>query len=150
MRRLIYCCQLFGVAQVVALSLGVKNGIGRRMQALTPQEQDNMDKVGQNTLHAHLRPLLTCDEQSIYAFNLLYILSLCFAKLSIVYLLKRLTTKATHRHYIHCLEGLTLSWATAAFLSIAFQCGKRHPWSQDRRGCIYLVSFHSNFMPVWV
>lgn len=43
--RLNLARQIFGVGQVIAVSLGVKNGLGRRIQSLSNRELANLEKV---------------------------------------------------------------------------------------------------------
>ena len=43
--RLNFIRQIFGVGQVVAVSLGVKNGLGRRIQSLSNRELADLEKV---------------------------------------------------------------------------------------------------------
>lgn len=49
--RLNFVRQIFGVGQVVAVSLGVKTGLGRRIQSLSNRELADLEKVQQ---HGHI------------------------------------------------------------------------------------------------
>ena len=77
--------------------------------------------------------------QAIYSSDILYILTIYLAKVSLLYLLKRLTSGAKHQYYNFVLNIILACWTCATILVIAFQCDLQHPWSGSKKDCISMV-----------
>lgn len=86
--------------------------------------------------------------QAVYSSDILYVLTICLVKISVLYLLKRLTSKAKHQHYIFILNVIIACWTGATVLTIIFQCGLQHPWGGKKEDCVSMVrSLHQAFAP---
>ncbi|MCJ1318975.1 hypothetical protein MMC15_004307 [Xylographa vitiligo] len=101
---------LAAVGHSVAVYQEVNAGLGQHVTSLTQAQIDGV-------------------EQGIYASQMLYILSLAFAKLA---LLQIYTTFARHYLRTSVVKGLmcfVALWAVVALLPIAFQCHLPTPWA---------------------
>ncbi|KAI0468729.1 hypothetical protein F4859DRAFT_490137 [Xylaria cf. heliscus] len=78
-----------------------------------------------------------------YAGDLLFILALGFAKLSVCASLFEFSPNRTHRRINSVLIIIIIFWILSSELGTAFQCGSRHPWEQGRASCINLHAFLS-------
>jgi len=114
---------LAAIGHSVAVYQEVGSGLGQHTSSLTQAQIDGV-------------------EQAIYASQMLYILSLAFAKLALLHIY---TTFA--RHYLRSLvvKGLmcfVALWAVVALLPIAFQCQMPTPWAIFSKGqCINQPAF---------
>jgi len=77
--------------------------------------------------------------QSLYASNLLFILTLFFAKGAVLRLLIQLTPSSSHRKL--CLRvGVFIGfWALTSIFAAAFQCGLPEAWKFIDHHCFNLV-----------
>ncbi|MCJ1405249.1 hypothetical protein MMC11_008476 [Xylographa trunciseda] len=101
---------LAAIGHSVAVYQEVNAGLGQHVSSLTQSQIDGV-------------------EQAIYASQMLYILSLAFAKLA---LLQIYTTFARHHlrsQVIKGLMGFVALWAVVALFPIAFQCHFPDPWA---------------------
>lgn len=75
-------------------------------------------------------------QQSAYAAELLYIPSLCLAKLSVALLLRSITPSVPHNRFIFAIGVTTVLWAASSELSVAFQCHLPNPWRFFGNTCV--------------
>ncbi|KAI2626989.1 hypothetical protein GGS26DRAFT_147777 [Hypomontagnella submonticulosa] len=74
-----------------------------------------------------------------YARDLLFLLALVFAKLSVCASLFYLSPDALHRRTTAILGGVVGLWGVSSLFAIAFQCGTQGPWAST--SCINQQSF---------
>ncbi|MCJ1365418.1 hypothetical protein MMC16_004539 [Acarospora aff. strigata] len=122
----IFAALLFSIAQSIAVSFQRWGGLGRHMDTLTTVE-------------------LTKFQKSSYAADLMFIPNLCFAKLSVLFLLRSITPVARHRNFALAL-GLTIAiWAVVSELVVAFRCQLPSPWNFLDNKCIDRIAFWNSF-----
>ncbi|KAF1976959.1 hypothetical protein BU23DRAFT_364864, partial [Bimuria novae-zelandiae CBS 107.79] len=63
-----------------------------------------------------------------YASDFLYISTLCFAKLSLLYFFYDVYHKQIQRRVVLSIGIFTLVWTLASLATVAFQCGLPKPW----------------------
>ncbi|KAI9644578.1 hypothetical protein NHQ30_006599 [Ciborinia camelliae] len=88
----------------------VNNGLGRDQDTLSSQELEDYQKYA-------------------YASQLVYILTLCFAKLSTLFYLRALTPDSNYAILNRFTEIDVILWALSAEISIVFQCDLPNPWA---------------------
>ncbi|KYG42582.1 hypothetical protein M433DRAFT_26790 [Acidomyces richmondensis BFW] len=113
---LVTIAMLFGVGEVVAISLAANDGLGRRAELLDSAQIKNVQK-------------------RLYASSILYVVTLAFAKASIVILMSRLFVEKRHVTVNRILSAALLVWSLAAIFGAAFQCGLPHPWRYFAQTC---------------
>lgn len=75
-----------------------------------------------------------------YASELLYIASLCFAKLSILVLFYNVVVLRTHRIFVFSFGLCIFAWSVASIVAVAFQCDMPRPWEMMTLRCFNTVS----------
>ncbi|TVY20839.1 hypothetical protein LARI1_G002173 [Lachnellula arida] len=102
-----YIAGLFGNISAICVYHAVLSGLGKRIDAVSAENLDSFYKL-------------------IYCVHLFSILSMTFAKVSVVLLMKRITLTA-ERSWGIVLVSCCL-WGVFSFLAFAFQCGIPGPW----------------------
>ncbi|MCJ1361828.1 hypothetical protein MMC16_000928 [Acarospora aff. strigata] len=123
---MIFAALLFSIAQSVAVSLQRVGGLGRHIVTLTSSELDKYQKAG-------------------YAADLSFIPTLCFAKISVHFLLRSITPVAYQRKLVLTIGATTLVWAVISELVAAFQCHLLSTWRYIDNKCIDRVAFWNYF-----
>lgn len=82
-----------------------------------------------------------------YASDFLYILSLCFAKLSLVAYFYNIVVQRAQRRVVLGIGIFILVWTSASLIAIAFQCKLPSPWAKMTLNCYNSVSC-STFLPI--
>lgn len=116
----------FSTGQCVAASLQNANGFGQHRVAL-----------GEGRIQAALK--------SQYAAQLLLILSLCCAKLSVAAFVQNLTPNKSDRRMIAALMTLIAVWSLGSLLAAAFQCRVPAPWNFLGEYCFNRTAFWNSF-----
>ncbi|QSZ30407.1 hypothetical protein DSL72_004930 [Monilinia vaccinii-corymbosi] len=107
---LIMIAMCFGICHSVFLSMMVNNGLGRDQDTLSDKELNNYQKYA-------------------YVSQLVYIPTLCSAKLSTLFYLRALTPDSNYAILNRIIEiGVTM-WALGSEVSIVFQCDLPNPWA---------------------
>ncbi|CCD47695.1 hypothetical protein BofuT4_P036750.1 [Botrytis cinerea T4] len=120
---LIIVAMLFGICHSVFLSMMVSNGLGRDQDTLNRMELENYQKYA-------------------YASQLVYIPTLCFAKLSTLFYLRALTPDSNYAIFNRLTEICVILWALSAEFSILFQCNMPNPWAVLSTGkCFNIGAF---------
>jgi hypothetical protein len=83
---------------------------------------------------------MSCN-QGLYALGLTYIPTLCFAKLSIIALLKLITPDRTHHRMANTTAISIALGAGATELAAAFQCDLPRPWEVTGNRCYERVCY---------
>ncbi|KAF7931330.1 uncharacterized protein EAE98_002512 [Botrytis deweyae] len=107
---LIIVAMFFGICHSIFLSMMVNNGLGRDQDTLNRKELENYQKYA-------------------YASQLVYIPTLCFAKLSTLFYLRALTPDSNYAIFNRITEICVILWALSAEISIVFQCDMPNPWA---------------------
>ncbi|KAF7912588.1 uncharacterized protein EAF01_001609 [Botrytis porri] len=107
---LIIVAMFFGICHSVFLSMMVDNGLGRDQDTLDRKELEKYQKYA-------------------YASQLVYIPTLCFAKLSTLFYLRALTPDSNYAIFNRLTEICVILWALSAEFSILFQCDMPEPWA---------------------
>ncbi|KAG9191681.1 hypothetical protein G6011_10415 [Alternaria panax] len=115
---------LASIGSGASVSVQTGSGLGRDIHMLTERQ-------------------IVLYQQAEYANKLLYIATLCFAKLSIISLLMVLTASKLHRNLGLGLTGFIALWSALSEVVSAFQCGAVEPWRFLLRegSCFDLVAF---------
>ena len=81
--------------------------------------------------------------QTYYAADLLYVLSTCFVKLSLIVFIDNIAVDEFHKRVILALGTLTASSTVAALFAAAFQCGAAKAWEVMKLHCFDQVRVFS-------
>ncbi|KAI4282999.1 MAG: hypothetical protein L6R35_005268 [Caloplaca aegaea] len=119
---LIFLALAFSIGQAVAVSLQTSNGLGQHEAALSAFQMDNFYKFD-------------------YASNLLFILNLCFAKLSVLQLLRLVTPVKLHLRLVLGAGAFVILWSIASELASAFQCKTPNTWKVIGNQCFDRAAF---------
>jgi hypothetical protein len=75
-----------------------------------------------------------------YASELLYTSSICFSKLSLLYLFYMIVAgRRTQRRVVLAFGGFILAWSLSSLVVIAFQCQLPRPWEMMTLRCFNTV-----------
>ena len=77
-----------------------------------------------------------------YAATFLFIISVCFAKLSLVSFIRNFTRLTLDRRCGLVIGLLVALWATTAIFTVAFQCRLPLTWDYVHQSCFNRVSGH--------
>ncbi|KAL9010554.1 MAG: hypothetical protein Q9173_004521 [Seirophora scorigena] len=119
---LIFVALALSIGQGVAVTMQTSNGLGQHQAALSASQLDNFDKFG-------------------YASNLLFIINLCFAKLSVVQMLRTITPIKLHVRIVLGTGAFVVLWSFASELASAFQCKPPNTWKVTGNQCIDRAAF---------
>ncbi|CEJ82410.1 hypothetical protein VHEMI02476 [[Torrubiella] hemipterigena] len=117
---------LFSIGMVAAVIVQGPNGLGKRETDLTALELQRY-------------------QQSSYAKDAMYILSLTTSKLTVLVLLYMLTLKSLHRNMLFGTAGLIGLWGLSGLFVSFFQCSLPQPWAVLSSKCINQNSFWTYF-----
>ncbi|KAF8246428.1 hypothetical protein K440DRAFT_368190 [Wilcoxina mikolae CBS 423.85] len=118
----IIIAMIMAVGQTVAVSEQVAVGLGRRGRELSSSQIENYQKAG-------------------YSAEMLYIPSLCFAKLATLSFLGTLAQTAISRTIVKVSMVFTGVWTFVAMIGIAFQCHLPRPWAILSNQCFNQPAF---------
>ncbi|KAI1123878.1 hypothetical protein F5Y10DRAFT_250904 [Nemania abortiva] len=111
--------------------------VGQTITLLVPASEI----FGQNLKDAS-EDELSAAKKAQYAGDLLFIVALASAKLSVCTSLFAFSPDRLHRRSNTVLIGVMTAWASTSFLGTAFQCGSRGPWDNNAT-CIDMRAFLS-------
>ncbi|KAJ5722582.1 hypothetical protein N7488_000617 [Penicillium malachiteum] len=114
---------VFGISQSSAIFTGTTHGLGKRRSALSLSE-------------------------TLYASNLLYVLALSLAKVSVLQFLNKLCVNKTHKKICFWSSVLVAIWTIPVFFTLAFQCGAHNPWDTTDDHCINIFTFWVAISPI--
>ncbi|KAL8724734.1 MAG: hypothetical protein Q9181_006698 [Wetmoreana brouardii] len=106
----------FCIAESIAISIQVQNGLGQHVHRLTASQRDSFQKA-------------------YYASALLYIPCVCLSKVAVALLLRALTPIALHKKMAFAIGVFTVAWSGTAELAMAFQCKVPHTWDVFEGQC---------------
>ncbi|KAF7853660.1 hypothetical protein EAF04_010651 [Stromatinia cepivora] len=119
---LIFVAMLFAVGQTGALSVAINNGLGEDVSSL--KESQVLDY-----------------ERSIYGAYIMFILSLCFSKLSIVIFFMQSTIGKQPKLACGVLMALIILWTLVSVFALVFQCSLPQPWMFLNNSCSNRIVF---------
>jgi hypothetical protein len=70
-----------------------------------------------------------------YVSNLLFVVSLGLSKISVAFLLLRLTPQKGHMRILYGIITLMALWTVASTFTVALQCNQSHPWILIQESC---------------
>lgn len=118
----IFASLVFGIAQVIAISLAVSAGYGNHYTSVSSASLDRVMK-------------------SLYAGSLLYILSLACSKLSLALFIHNLTPIAKDRWLASAVEVVVGVWAVVTLFGTAFQCSVPRTWDIWNGKCFSILAW---------
>ncbi|TPR10279.1 Major Facilitator Superfamily protein [Aspergillus niger] len=121
--------QIFAVAQCAVILVGTEHGLGKRKLSLNDTEVQILEKV-------------------LYSSNILYVLALNLAKISVLLLLNRLAVNRWHKKILFWTSVLVGIWTVPVFFTLAFQCGVPEPWDASNGHCIDIFAFWAGISPI--
>ncbi|GKZ82015.1 hypothetical protein AnigIFM56816_006545 [Aspergillus niger] len=120
---------IFAVAQCAVILVGTEHGLGKR-------------KLGLNDREVHTI------EKALYSSNILYVLALSLAKISVLLLLNKLSVNRWHKKISFWTSVLVGIWTVPVFFTLAFQCGVPEPWDASNGHCINIFAFWAGISPI--
>ncbi|EZF32331.1 hypothetical protein TMEN_6710 [Trichophyton mentagrophytes] len=117
---------LVNVGGVIAISMAVNHGLGRRESKLTEAQ---VSKAGQD----------------VFTSSIMYILAISLAKLSTLSFIERVVPANKYRGAIKGSLIFLLAWTVVSIIVYGFQCGASAPWDPRRSSakCFNIVAFWS-------
>jgi len=70
-----------------------------------------------------------------YVSILFFVISLGLSKISVAFLLLRLTPSKKHRRVFYVIVALIATWTVASTFAVALQCNLSHPWILIQETC---------------
>lgn len=80
--------------------------------------------------------------QAEYAACILFIASLCFAKLSVVAFMIELTPIRAYKRASYFLGLVIIGWTVSSIFAASFQCDLERPWDFVHTSCFNRVRFN--------
>jgi len=120
---------LLGVGQSIAVSMAVQHGVGKRERLLSTTQLDDVQRAD-------------------YAADLLYILVLALAKISVLQLLRRLAVIKLHQRIANGTMVVVMAWTIPSWFALAFRCGIPNPWDSKSGHCMDIFAFWAAIAPV--
>ena len=101
--------QIFGIAQSAVVHIAASHGLGQHQDALSE---------GSFAIYA----------KNYYISNILFLITIYFAKISLVFFIMRLTPVRTTIHICYGLIAGITAWTIATTIALALQCNPPRPW----------------------
>lgn len=87
-------------------------------------------------------------QKALYASNFFYVLTLGFAKLSLLSFFYSVYHQRGQRRAVLAIGIFILAWTIASLATVAFQCGLPKPWEVLTLHCFNVVSFFIALVPI--
>ena len=120
--------QVLAFVQSVIVQLAINHGLGRHSDKISSSDFVTFSKVRALLSSITLAGLLTWKYKYDYAGEILVILVLVCAKISIALLIQRLTPQTRFVQSTWLVMMVVLGWGIFSVLGLAFQCGIHQPW----------------------
>lgn len=134
----------------IAVSAQVNAGFGKHQSALSTEQIPRMEQVSSPNLIANNR---RCSRliylglfEAAYTSQVLYVISLCLARLALLQFLVHLARTNLRRKVVIAVMIFNCILVMIAILCVAFQCPLPHPWAIFHHRCFDQVS-DRNFEP---
>ncbi|WEW55540.1 hypothetical protein PRK78_000971 [Emydomyces testavorans] len=108
------------IGQSITVGIQDQNGWGRTVSELSKTQLDNVLKAD-------------------YAANLLFIVSICLTKISLLVLNHQFALLRQYKYTIYALGSIVIVWTVASILIVAFQCHLPRPWDYINNSCVTRV-----------
>ncbi|KAI0179385.1 hypothetical protein GGR52DRAFT_303988 [Hypoxylon sp. FL1284] len=105
------------IGQTIATSIGVANGLGRHRDTLSSGN-------------------IVVFQKSYYAANVLFVASLAFSKLAVIFFIRVISPIDLHRTLTWILTAATLAWSFSSIPMLLFQCDTPRVWDAFTNKCI--------------
>ncbi|KAK2859913.1 hypothetical protein FQN49_004581 [Arthroderma sp. PD_2] len=116
---------IVNVCGVIAISLAVTQGLGKRESKLSKEQ---VSAVGKD----------------VFVSSIFYILAVALAKLSTLIFIARVVPVNKYRREIQVALVFLLAWSVISIITYGFQCGISPPWAyQSEAKCFSLLAFWS-------
>ncbi|KAI1099539.1 hypothetical protein F4804DRAFT_79623 [Jackrogersella minutella] len=129
--------QRFGWEEVM-ITAAFLAGLGESITFLVPEGE-----ILGKEIHDISHDELIAGLKAQYAGELLYILALGLAKLSVCTGLTALSPDTSHRRLTSAFVIAVVLWSSVAFIGTAFQCGGHGPWENEMRADIKCLDRHA-------
>lgn len=127
------------IAQSAVIFSGTQNGLGKLQSEMSAAHLITVKKVA-TPIPLSTRSTNIGGRQDLYSSDLLYILSLSLAKISIFQFLDKLCVVKSHKNICRWSSLLVAAWTVPVVFTLAFKCGVSRPWDLDNGHCIKIVS----------
>ena len=119
----------------------VDRGLGRHRSSLSPSEFDQYSKVGctRSDCSFFFSPVELTRLQFNYTSQILTIIIVCLAKLSMTMLITAITPSRAIFNACRLSNVVVVAWAGASIIALAFQCRVPRPWDFTPGRCINQV-----------
>ena len=119
------------------------NGLGSSVEELKGAQKVRFAKVYSisNRLKGGCQGLTV--SQSNFAAELLFIATLCFAKLSIILFLNLITRQRSHRLLGNALGAFIIVWSAIEFIAVGFTCEVPATWNFFDSKCYDRVGYQT-------
>ncbi|KAI4234235.1 MAG: hypothetical protein LQ349_003911 [Xanthoria aureola] len=114
--------QALSIGQGVVVTLQIGKGLGKHADTLSGPQLDRFDQFD-------------------YASNLLFIVNLCLAKVSVLQMLRTITPVKLHVRMVLGVGLFILLWSLASEFVAAFQCSMPRPWQVTGNRCLDRTAF---------
>lgn len=127
------------IAQSAVIFSGTQKGFGKLRSEMSAAQFITVEKVATPT-PLSVRSTNNGSCQDLYSSDLLYILSLSLAKISVFQFLNKLCVAQSHKNICRWSSLLVAVWTVPVLFTLAFKCGASTPWDLDNGHCIKIVS----------
>ncbi|KAI1374518.1 hypothetical protein F4677DRAFT_425296 [Hypoxylon crocopeplum] len=108
---------VFSISQTIATSVGVANGLGQHLSALS---NDN----------------IIAFEKCYYVASVLFVASQALSKLSVIFFIRVISPNPLHKTLTWVLTAATLAWAISSIFALLFQCDTPRVWDFLANKCV--------------
>ncbi|KAF5015442.1 hypothetical protein F66182_13233, partial [Fusarium sp. NRRL 66182] len=123
------------IAQSAVVFSGTQSGFGKLQSEISPANFITVEKVA-TPIPLFIRSTNVGGRQDLYSSDLLYILSLSLAKISVFQFLNKLCVAEIHKIICRWSSLLVAVWTIPVLFTLAFKCGASSPWNLDNGHCI--------------
>ncbi|PCG99896.1 Hypothetical protein PENO1_050640 [Penicillium occitanis (nom. inval.)] len=135
------------IAQSAVIFSGTQNGLGKLQSEMSAAHFITVKKVA-TPIPLSTRSTNIGGRQDLYSSDLLYILSLSLAKISVFQFLDKLCVAKSHKNICRWSSLLVAAWTVPVVFTLAFKCGVSSPWDLDNGHCIKIFDFWAAISPI--
>ncbi|KAH8807094.1 hypothetical protein F5884DRAFT_675691 [Xylogone sp. PMI_703] len=107
---------ILGLIQSSIVLGACADGLGKSIELVS---EGNLDKI----------------QRMVYVSILFFVISLGLSKISVAFLLLRLTPHKHHRRAFYVIVGVMVVWVIVSLFVLALQCNLSHPWISLNQKC---------------
>ncbi|RAO73226.1 uncharacterized protein BHQ10_009238 [Talaromyces amestolkiae] len=135
------------IAQSAIIFSGTQNGFGKLQSEMSAANFITVEKVA-TPFPLSTRSTNIGGRQDLYSSDLLYILSLSLAKISVIQFLNKLCVAEIHKIICRWSSLLVAVWTIPVVFTLAFKCGASSPWDLENGHCIKIFDFWAAISPI--